>query len=828
MNRIFFYIPALMCCITGAFAAQDGWGVDVLAYRFAGRYGQVEVGGPYAGAEFHNSTPLPSRISLYSPVANSIDLSTDYWRRGESHPFRVDLNVNGRGVHSIGVEPWEYVLSPHTVTFAGIEDGFACSMVYAFGMKEAVMMYRLTIVNPTSERAVIATKVQIAMVLRTCQTYARCDRPDVSIDSGSGALIAHFAEPQTGRAGVFVLNAGQGLSVAPHMEQGEDSTGWATFEYQRPLAAGDSLQVVLVIGSCTHATALSTARRVQTTWPADVATYDRFIRRAAVQGAVVKTGDPWVDRTIPWANALLAANAHYLDGALVPMPCPAEYNFFFTHDMLLTDLAAAAFDPGRVKRDLVYIAGIAQDSVIPHARYWRDTGFQTEFCPPDDWNHLWFILVAGSYLRHTGDTLLIKTLYPLLSRSVGEALRRLKSDDLMYALAPDWWDIGKNDGPRAYMTALVIRALREFAFICATVHQPANGVRAYESRAASMQQSLRARLWDTASHYLVNYNGNVQDPHVYMGSLLAPVFGLLDSAHAQQLVETAGRNLLAAGIGIRAVMPPDFHTDAMRSFFHFVDNEAGGPYLYINGGVWPHNNAWYVLALCATGHRDEAFRFYRTTMTLDGIVHSPMGQPAFYEYRSSDPASARYGEIDKPSFLWAAGFSILTGYRLLGIEDNEWNTAFAGSLPSAVDTGFCTLEFRGTKVIRLSGKGVGLQAFIADGTLVPSLVMPLEISGTREWMVSYGSSETPYLSRINAVLHSAVLDRRARTLALIVSSFPGHRTLASIILPHKLNSIRIDGRRVGQYDLQPGPDGSRTLTVPFAGADFPQKLVITY
>ena len=105
-----------------------------------------------------------------------------------------------------------------------------------------------------------------------------------------------------------------------------------------------------------------------------------------------------------WARAILAANAHYLDGVIVPMPCPAEYNFYFTHDVLLTNLAAVNFDPERVRQDLLYIMSLSEGNVIPHAYYWRDDGYKTEVCTPDDWNHLWFILLNGSYLRHTADT----------------------------------------------------------------------------------------------------------------------------------------------------------------------------------------------------------------------------------------------------------------------------------------------------------------------------------------------------------------------------------------------------------------------------------------
>ena len=167
-------------------------------------------------------------------------------------------------------------------------------------------------------------------------------------------------------------------------------------------------------------------------------------------------------------------------------------------------------------------------------------------------------------------------------------------------------------------------------------------------------------------------------------------------------MSSAERELLAPDIGIRTAMPADFHTDSMRAWFHFVDNEAGDPYLYANGGVWPHNNAWYALALQSTGRLDDAYRFYRSTMTLDGIAKSPMGQPAFYEYRFSDQRSPAYGKIDKPSFLWAAGFTLLTGYRLLGLTESEWNIVFSRSFPTDIDTARCVFEYGGAKDVRLS------------------------------------------------------------------------------------------------------------------------------
>jgi hypothetical protein len=45
-----------------------------------------------------------------------------------------------------------------------------------------------------------------------------------------------------------------------------------------------------------------------------------------------------------WSKALLASNLHYIEDQYLPMPFPAEYIFFFTHDLLLTSLGAVYFD----------------------------------------------------------------------------------------------------------------------------------------------------------------------------------------------------------------------------------------------------------------------------------------------------------------------------------------------------------------------------------------------------------------------------------------------------------------------------------------------------
>ena len=40
----------------------------------------------------------------------------------------------------------------------------------------------------------------------------------------------------------------------------------------------------------------------------------------------------------------------------------------------------------------------------------------------DNWNNFWLIIVSGTYLRHSGDTAFVRTLYPYIQKSLKQAL----------------------------------------------------------------------------------------------------------------------------------------------------------------------------------------------------------------------------------------------------------------------------------------------------------------------------------------------------------------------------------------------------------------------
>lgn len=834
--------PALVCMAAAAAQVPYRW-EDGCSVFFGGRYGQVEVGGPFAAAEFHGSRPLPSRISFYAPVANSIDVSTDYWRRGESRPLVAGVRVDERPKQWLGKEPWEYTVSPHTVRFVRVEGDLEYTLLYEFCLHEPAAVITLRIHNGGTVRHAVEVYTHLLLSLRSCQTYARFDSALMRYETAHHAIVAGFAEAQLGRAAVVVQNVGVppvshamvswDLAIAdsgwsnwvvsevdpprPGRNQGERTPAAAAFRYQLVLSPGDSSDIVQVVSSSDPAGRENTTRRLAQRWKEETVSYANEVRLAALTKPAVRTGDPWIDSSAAYARALLAANRHFLDGTIVPMPCPAEYNFFFTHDVLLTDLSTVFFDAGRVKQDLWYVASHSADNIIPHAYYWRDDGYKTEYCAPGNWNHLWFILAGAAYLRHTMDTAAVAGLYSLMTRSLEETLQK-RSGDVMRGIEPDWWDFGHAEGLRAYLTILTSRALEEYVFVSARLGKNLPRLAAYEDAAEDLRRGLLRELWDEEAGYLLNYTGSSRDNHIYMGPLLAAVYGLLPTGHARRLVATATATLLDSMVGIRTVSPADFHTPEVKAFYRVSGNEAGDPYLYANGGVWYLGNAWYAAALASVGEIDRAFSFFRRTMTVDGILQSPYGQPALYEYRFADPDAPEHGRPDKPTMMWSAGFCLGTAYRLAGMQENVWNISAGEPVPSDLDRVSCRIVFGAEKDVERSGHGRSLTDTRIDGQIVPSRVLPLDARAATNVSLVHGPVHYPYLDRVNAVLHAASLDVGRRRLLLALSSFEGHRTDLVLVTPWEARDITLNGRSRTGVESEERRDGTLLLKLRYSAS----------
>ena len=569
----------------------------------------------------------------------------------------------------------------------------------------------------------------------------------------------------------------------------------AAFIYKKRLAPHSSVKIVQIVGSSLITEAKERTDFLLKNYQKEIDEYENYILKESVDKKEIVTGNKDIDFTSRWSKAVLAANAHYLNGQIVPMPAQAEYNFYFTHDALLTDLAAVNFDLTRVKNDLTYIVSLADtDKTIPHAYYWKDTTYRTEFAGTENWNHFWFTLVCARYLRHSGDSKFVEQLYPYIEKSIQTAMKNKGADDLMWSFRPDWWDIGKNFGPRAYMTILAVRALREFNYISTVLHKDTSELKSYEQLANRMNAKLVDTLWDDKLNYLINYfEDGKEDRHIYMGSLLASHFNLLDEDKNLKLITTAKEKLLDEKLGIYTLYPMDLHL--LIDYMKFAGNEAGEPYHYANGGIWPHGNSWYALALINNGLNNDAFEFIKKTMTLNGIINSPNGQPALYEYRISDKTNPTvYGKIDKPQFLWAGGWYFYTLYNLFGLRENEWNISFNPFIPKEMDSVQLTVTLKGVPVtVDIKGKGNVLSSILYDGKEIPSAVIPADISNVSKINLKSGKVKMPYLNSANAIVLSPSYDSETKTLEFDLESFEGHLINIQVISPTANKSISING-----------------------------------
>lgn len=796
MNR--FKICCLFFLLFGTIACQQPDSESKqLAVRFEGKYGQVEVGGNFVGAEFHQSRALPSRISFYYPVANSIDLSTDYWKRYESQPLTAALTVDGQ-TEELGAEPYVYTYTPYYSVFEQQRQDYHVLISYHFCEDLPAMAVQFRIRNLSESEKTLELETVLKTTLRTCQTYAVKNKARVGYLHGGQSAVAIFDEADTDSAAVFVTNTGESPLMTPatpayallnRLQEVTDPE--IRFRYQKSLAPGKELMVVQVIGSCRQQEREEIITRVRQNWWKSITANEKRIEDYVRHKGDFRLPDSVFLQTARWSKAMLASIRHYLNGYIVPMPCPAEYNFFFTHDLLQTDIGAVIFDNERVRNDLLYLHSLTgADSVLPHAYYWRDTGYQTEWCGSSNWNHLWFILVSASYLRHSGDTAMVKQLYPILTKSMRMMLQNRGEDGLMYAYYPDWWDIGHAYGARAYITALMSRALREYVFISARLEMIQEPLTEYWRLSQQMREQLVEKLWDEEAGFLLNMlDSTAIDRHYYAGSLVAAVFDVLDDNRKAALMQTADRELLNPEIGTHIVMPADFHQ--LIDVYKFKGMEAGEPFTYINGGVWPQGVVWHAMGWLSAGQPDRAAEIIRKYYTLDGIRNSPNGQPSFFEYRYANPGSPRFGEIDKPAFLWAGGWYLYALYHLAGLRENEWNIYFDARLPSGWEDVEYEVLIAGIPArVTCSGEGNYFRSIQADGKPAASAVFS---SSRKKIMLERGIPETPYLAEANCRINEAVFDEKEKSLLIKAAGFEGLSVTLKVIAPFPARKVWIAG-----------------------------------
>ncbi|UCH09411.1 MAG: hypothetical protein JSU61_09240 [Fidelibacterota bacterium] len=782
-----------------------------LAVEFDGD-ASLEVGGPFVGLAFHHSHMIPQRISFYYPVANSIDHSRDYWIRDTSHVMDWSLSIGGRPEIMLGREPSPFVYAPYAVTFMDTNAAYSLTADYRFCKDQPAMVQTIILRNITDEAQDFRFDYRLRTGIRTCHTYKVVNQAQTDISGNQQVMYACFHDPDTRGACIFIANAGE-VPISAEGYQNSDIP-YSRYIYEKRLKPGEELTVVLLIGSTGAEESSEVVEYLIDNYEQEVARYQESIDSKVLRTSKVETGDPQTNHSVAWAKAVMEANKHYLDGELVPMPCPAEYNFYFTHDVLVTDLAAVYFDITRVRDDLDYIMRHADDEhVIPHAYYWKDGRYVTEYASSDNWNNFWLILVTASYLRHSVDIDFVSQLYPYVSKSLERALLTREDDGLMWSYRPDWWDIGHNYGPRSYMTILAIQAIREYIYISLRLDKDLARLPELAAAADTMEIALTERLWNSDLNYLVNYHEDGSlDRHYYIGSLLAAHYNLLDGDRRAALVNSAATLMVDPQVGIYNAYPMDF--EQWGEFMRFRGNEAGAKYYYFNGGIWPQGNAWYALALIAQDQLDDARIFINQVMSLHGILNGPNGQPAYYEVRNANRDNpSEYGRIDKPQFLWAGAWYLYSLYNLFGVRENGWDITIDPYLaPDQAQNKYTLFINNNSLLVSVSGKGETIRSMRIGTNDCYSAVLPSELEDVGTLEFKLGTPQYPYLAESEAMLHHCEYSKGALIAAL--SAFPGHRSENVVISPRIPDSVTLNGEPLAaDWTAEQGSDYF-TLRIP--------------
>ncbi|MDA3860513.1 MAG: hypothetical protein PF445_04745, partial [Melioribacteraceae bacterium] len=786
-------------------------GDDKLKIISTNEIGQIEVGGPFVGIEIHKSFPMINRISFYYPVANSIDISEDYWKREQYRIMSMGLKVGNNPKLMLKEEAWKVSQTPYDVEFSKDLQSSGVSIKYEFFKNLPAMSAEFVIRNKSDSVKTYEVYLKYESILKTSHTYAKLDSGVSNISENGKLITIDYNEAQAGNSQVFFHNVGEEPrystskfiegdysnpdeywlnSIEPFEQNGKDSNPVVAFVYKKELQPGESFIITNLIGSVKINESKSIISKLSKNYKTEIANYKNYVLDNSTNKEIIKTGNENIDFTTDWALAVMATNAHYIDSTIAPMPAQAEYNFYFTHDALLTDLATVNFDLNRVKNDLTFIIKHAdKNNVIPHAYYWKDGEYKTEYAGTENWNHFWFTLLCSRYLKHSGDVEFAKTLSPYVKQSINTAMKN-KENNLMYSFRPDWWDIGSNYGPRAYMTILAIKALREYSYFAAELNIDANEIQQYQTISDSLNSNLIKKLWNKELDYLTSFfEDGTEDKHIYMGSMLASHFGLLDDEKNYKLMETAKKYLLDDKLGVYTLYPMDLHK--LANYMGFVEGEAGEPYYYANGGIWPHGNSWYLLGLISNKKYEEAYDFMTKIMTMDGVINSPNGQPAMYEYRISDKNNLdNYGKIDKPQFLWAGGWYIYSLYNLFGIKENNWNISLEPFLPNDSDSVNFNNMGQGKLIpISINGKGKYISSIMCDAKVVPSYIFNDGNTDCTKMSVELGELKMPMILKAETKITNPVYSIENKMLSFLTKSFLGNIVEIEILSPISLKNM---------------------------------------
>lgn len=179
-----------------------------LTIHFSGD-AKIEVGSYYAGLEFHHSYPVPQRFSFYYPVANSIDLSTDYWKRDTTFVTDVGLKFGESKIEWLNNKPFTFDLTPFSVDFIKEDNDKKIELSYAFTKNKPALVINYSIINKTNREKTVELYIKQALAFKTSHTYKLSENIYSKILKNGEAIFINHDDFETQNACMFIVNGNE-------------------------------------------------------------------------------------------------------------------------------------------------------------------------------------------------------------------------------------------------------------------------------------------------------------------------------------------------------------------------------------------------------------------------------------------------------------------------------------------------------------------------------------------------------------------------------------------------------------------------------------------
>ena len=310
----------IMFCTTFRIAGQEK---ELLTIKSVKEVGQIEVGGPYVGIEIHKSFPLLNRISFYYPVANSIDISEDYWKRENFRIMSLGLKVGDSPKRLLKNQVYEVSQTPYSVSLVGSESDSEIKIQYEFCKNEPAMVVTYEITNRSMIEKEYEVYTRLETTLRTSHTYKIIESAFTEFQKQSSIIRTNYPFTETGNAQVFVMNAGLQPSSFTSKEEmnnkfknldecwlntksplsGEiiqkEKSGKpvAAFIYKKSLPSNSSIKIIQIVGSSLILEAKAETDFLLKNYQTEVDEYENYILNESVGKNEIVTTDKNIDFT---------------------------------------------------------------------------------------------------------------------------------------------------------------------------------------------------------------------------------------------------------------------------------------------------------------------------------------------------------------------------------------------------------------------------------------------------------------------------------------------------------------------------------------------------